>query len=136
MKSANRNVFGSIERGLDRVKNMLTPRKSNCVEGPAFVTGKALCNVSTTSHHNPDTVLNDLTKALVAKGIPCQQKGYVLRGKVKDAAGVANLSFELEVCRIPNLNVIGVRRKRLKGDAWCYKKVCEEVLRLAAATKK
>ena len=40
---------------------------------------------------------------------------------------MAKMSFELEVCRIPNLNVVGIRRKRLKGDAWCYKKVCEEV---------
>ena len=134
----NRKVFGSIERGLDKVKNMLTPRKHrlSSSEGPALVTGKGLCNVSTTGHHNPDAVLNDLAKALVAKGIPCQQKGYILRGKIKDASGFAKLSFELEVCRIPNLNVVGIRRKRLKGDAWCYKKVCEEVLRLAAVGKK
>lgn len=133
----NRMVFGSIERGLDKMKNMLTPRKHRYAssEGPALVTGKALCNVSTTSHHNPDTVLSDLTKALVAKGIPCRQEGYVLRGKIKDKSGIAQLSFELEVCRIPNLNVVGIRRKRLKGDAWCYKKVCEEVLRLAAVSK-
>lgn len=118
---------------------MLTPRKhrlsSSGGDGPAIVTGKALCNVSTTSHHNPDFVLNELTRALVAKGIPCQQKGYILRGKFRDATGFAKLSFELEVCKIPNLNVIGIRRKRLKGDAWCYKKVCEEVLRLAAVGK-
>ncbi|TRY75718.1 hypothetical protein TCAL_08671 [Tigriopus californicus] len=133
----NRKVFGSIERGLDKMKNMLTPRKgrygssSECA--PALVTGKALCNVSTTSQHNPDSVLNDLARALAAKGIPCQQKGYILRGKIKDQSGMAKLSFELEVCRIPNLNVIGIRRKRLKGDAWCYKKVCEEVLSMAKA---
>ena len=121
-----------------QMKNMLTPRKhrlSSTGDGPAIVTGKNLCNVSTTSHHNPDYVLNELTRALIAKGIPCQQKGYILRGKFKDASGFAKLSFELEVCRIPNLNVIGIRRKRLKGDAWCYKKVCEEVLRLAAVGK-
>lgn len=27
---------------------------------------------------------------------------------------------------------VGIRRKRLKGDSWCYKKVCEEVLALTA----
>ena len=76
-------VFGSIERGLDKMKNMLTPRKIRYSSssggggdsGPALVRGKALCNVSTTSHHNPDSVLSDLAKALAAKGIPCQQKG-------------------------------------------------------------
>jgi len=131
----DRKVLGSIERGLDKMKNMLTPKKYGGHELPArpsVVTGKALCNVSTTSAHNPDQVLDELTRALISKGIPCQQKGYILRGKIKDASGMAKLSFELEVCRIPNLNVVGIRRKRLKGDAWCYKKVCEEVLRLAA----
>jgi len=127
-------VFGSIERGLDKMKNMLTPRKRlNSNEGPVTVTGKGLCNVSTTSHHNPDGVLNELTRALMFKGISCQQKGYILRGKITDPSGLAKLSFELEVVRIPNLNVVGIRRKRLKGDAWCYKKVCEEVLRMTAA---
>ncbi len=136
-KKDHRKVLGSIERGLDKMKNMLTPRKHASYEAaarPNVVTGKALCNVSTTSAHNPDQVLDELTRALVSKGIPCQQKGYILRGKIKDASGLAKLSFELEVCRIPNLNVVGIRRKRLKGDAWCYKKVCEEVLRLAAVS--
>merc|ERR1719510_455087 len=122
----DRKVLGSIERGLDKMKNMLTPRKHghDGHHRPNIVTGKALCNVATTSAHNPDQVLDELTRALIAKGIPCQQKGYILRGKIKDASGMAKLSFELEVCRIPNLNVVGIRRKRLKGDAWCYKKVC------------
>lgn len=56
---------------------------------------------------------------------------YALRGKVRDEVGGAKLSFELEVCRVPRLDVVGIRRKRLKGDAWIYKRVCEEVLRLA-----
>jgi len=131
---SSKNMLGSIERGLDKMKNMLTPRKRlNPSEGPLTVTGKGLCNVSTTSHHNPDSVLNELTRALMFKGIACQQKGYILRGKITDPSGLAKLSFELEVVRIPNLNVVGIRRKRLKGDAWCYKKVCEEVLRMTAA---
>ena len=131
---SSKKVFGSIEKGLDKMKNMLTPRKRlNSCDGPVTVTGKGLCNVSSTSHHNPDAVLNELTRALMLKGISCQQKGYILRGKISDPSGLAKLSFELEVVRIPNLNVVGIRRKRLKGDAWCYKKVCEEVLRMTAA---
>lgn len=47
-------------------------------------------------------------------------------------------SFELEVCLLDNAVLGGgdsrvlVRRKRLKGDAWCYRKVCEEVLRITS----
>ena len=50
---------------------------------------------------------------------------------MRDDVGGAKLSFELEVCRIRRLDVVGIRRKRLKGDAWIYKRVCEEILRLA-----
>ena len=39
----------------------------NSNDGPVTVSGKALCNVSTTSHHNPDAVLNELTRALMFK---------------------------------------------------------------------
>lgn len=48
----------------------------------------------------------------------------------------SSCSFELEVCLLETGTkdklVVGIRRKRLKGDAWVYKRVCEEVLALAA----
>ncbi|XP_037805207.1 maternal embryonic leucine zipper kinase-like [Penaeus monodon] len=129
---SSRKVFGSIEKSLDKMRNMLTPRRRiNSDQGPATVESKNLYNVSTTASKNPDQVLNDLRRALLNKGILCNQKGYTLRGKVRDDVGGAKLSFELEVCRVPRLDVVGIRRKRLKGDAWIYKRVCEEVLRLA-----
>ena len=56
---------------------------------------------------------------------------YTLRGRITEGVR-AKLSFELEVCLIPRVDVVGIRRKRLKGDAWCYKRVCEEVLRMAS----
>ncbi len=44
----------------------------------AGCTGKGLCNVSTTSHHNPDAVLNELTRALMFKvGNPDSRRGEV-----------------------------------------------------------
>ena len=56
---------------------------------------------------------------------------YTLRGRITEGVR-AKLSFELEVCMIPSVNVVGIRRKRLKGDAWCYKRVCEQVLKMAS----
>jgi len=45
-------------------------------------------------------------------------------------------SFELEVCLLEigsnDKRLVGIRRKRLKGDAWVYKRVCEEILALTA----
>lgn len=54
-----------------------------------------------------------------------------MRGRISEGVR-AKLDFELEVCLIPRVEMVGIRRKRLKGDAWCYKRVCEEVLRLAS----
>ena len=82
--------------------------------GPAVVTGKALCNVSTTSQQNPDAVLNELTRALVAKGIPCQQKGYILRGKIKDASGFAKLSLCVRQ-RFGNSDIFTLEKGRKKS---------------------
>ncbi|KAL7636620.1 UNVERIFIED_CONTAM: hypothetical protein RMT77_013397 [Armadillidium vulgare] len=129
---SSRKMFGSIEKSLDKMRNMLTPRRRLASDYQInVVDNKNLYNVSTTGSRNPDKVLNDLKAALLNKGILLTQKGYTLRGKVRDDVGGAKLSFELEVCRVPRLDVVGIRRKRLKGDAWIYKKVCEEVLRLA-----
>ncbi|XP_046392641.1 maternal embryonic leucine zipper kinase-like [Ischnura elegans] len=146
-----RKMFGSIERGLNRVKNILTPKKrhqnaSSEAERsrqrrrhdqnpsqPALVSGKDLCNVSTTGSRNAEHVLNELRRALLSKGIHCTQNGFTLCGKLagEGDGGRSKLSFELEVCYVASVDLVGVRRKRLKGDAWRYKKVCEEVLRLA-----
>lgn len=42
-------------------------------------------------------------------------------------------SKENEYSKGKNTAKVGIRRKRLKGDSWCYKKVCEEVLALTSA---
>ncbi|KAK7868095.1 hypothetical protein R5R35_005544 [Gryllus longicercus] len=143
-------VLGSLERRLTRVRHLLTPRRHRTpgaipapgatpapTPGPALLSVKEVCNVSTTSNNNPDTVLGELRKALLKKGIDCKQKkGFRLRGKLHATSDHRRLSFELEVClvTVPDSSappLVGIRRKRLKGDAWFYKRVVEEVLALA-----
>ncbi|XP_042894691.1 maternal embryonic leucine zipper kinase isoform X1 [Parasteatoda tepidariorum] len=134
--SSAKKVFGSIEKGLDCMKNLFTPKKRVCgsMSRPRQV--KNLCNVSATNDKvTAEEVLDSLQNALLRKGIPCKQKGFILRGKVCEG-GRKCLRFELEVCELPkHQSAIGVRRKRLEGDAWYYKRVCEEVLRLALLDK-
>ncbi|XP_063226737.1 maternal embryonic leucine zipper kinase-like isoform X2 [Bacillus rossius redtenbacheri] len=135
-KSA-RKMLGILGGSLSKVRHVLT-RKKMCSESqPALLNAKGLCNVSTTSCSNPETVLNQLQQALGERGVACSLKGFTLRGKVEESAGedskAANckLSFELEVCLVPSVpqgsTTVGIRRKRLKGDAWCYKRICEEL---------
>lgn len=70
---------------------------------------------------------------------------YLIRGKIAGSSDKdiksCKLSFELEICLIqPSATkketIIGIKRKRLKGDAWCYKKVCEQVLNLTSSDSK
>ncbi|CAG5073835.1 Similar to melk: Maternal embryonic leucine zipper kinase (Xenopus tropicalis) [Cotesia congregata] len=152
-----RKVIIGLERGLNRIRDVLTPkRKLKCVNNdnspdqPIVLSGKGLCNVSSTSNNCPKDVLSQLRRALQRKGIFCRQKGFILQGEteVYDNENIKQgqrafgnqrkiCSFELEVCLLDGFStndkpVVGIRRKRLKGDAWVYKRVCEEILALAA----
>ncbi|KAL2749886.1 maternal embryonic leucine zipper kinase-like isoform X1 [Vespula maculifrons] len=146
-----RKVIMGLERGLHRVRCVLTPKRRIKNENidpdqPTVLSGKGLCNVSSTSSDCPKYVLSQLRRALRRKGIMCHQKGFILQGETDDCTEDVNntkpflsrnaCSFELEVCLLEGISddklLVGIRRKRLKGDAWVYKRVCEEVLALAA----
>ncbi|XP_060820291.1 maternal embryonic leucine zipper kinase-like [Bombus pascuorum] len=146
-----RKVIMGLERGLNRVRCVLTPKRrvkneSTDPDQPNVLSGKGLCNVSSTSSDDPKYVLSQLRRALRRKGIMCHQKGFILQGETEDCtedykdtmrpfSSRNACSFELEVCLlegVSNEKLVGIRRKRLKGDAWVYKRVCEEVLALAA----
>lgn len=132
-----KRVFGSIEKRLDRVRCMLTPRKrlgsglGASHDVPRKV--KVMQNVSTMpADLTPDQVLDCLRGALLRKGILCKQDRYTLRGKVRDEWGKVQLTFDLEVVQVPQPELLGIRRTRLTGDAWHYKRVCEEILKIRA----
>ncbi|KAF5891840.1 maternal embryonic leucine zipper kinase, partial [Clarias magur] len=67
-------VFGSLERGLDKVITMLTPNKRKGLrDGPRRI--KAQYNVTMTSQSNADQVLNQILKVLPEKHVDYVQKG-------------------------------------------------------------
>ncbi|KAF5290616.1 hypothetical protein FQR65_LT01906 [Abscondita terminalis] len=154
-----RRVLGTIEKSLRRVRQVLTPKKTpNNIKTPypVILTSKDLCNVSSTEYKDPETVIDQLMRALHKKGISCDRKGFRLRGKVEPNHQLDGCSFELEICYLPCMDLtsynnnetptknkfhsnpivllpsasVGIQRKRLKGDSWCYKTVLEEVLAL------
>ncbi|XP_073252861.1 maternal embryonic leucine zipper kinase-like [Porites lutea] len=127
-KWGSRGFMGSIEEGLNRIVEAITPRGLGG-HGPRKV--KALYNVSSTSTRSSDEVLDELKRVLELADIMYKQKGYALRCKSIDERGKVILEFEMEVCLIPKMEMIGIRRKRMKGDTWAYKKICEELLSAA-----
>ncbi|XP_072319811.1 maternal embryonic leucine zipper kinase isoform X2 [Eucyclogobius newberryi] len=120
-------MFGSLERGLDKVITMLTPSKRRGPrDRPRKI--KVLYNVTLTNQTNPDQVLNQILSALPQKNVDFTQKGYTLKCQTWGDFGKVTMAFELEVCFLQKLDVVGVRRQRLKGDAWVYKHLVEDIL--------
>lgn len=53
---------------------------------------------------------------------------YTLKCRTKGDFGKVTMAFELEVCLLQRPEVVGVHRQRLKGDAWVYKHLVEDIL--------
>uniref|UniRef100_A0A4W3HL91 Maternal embryonic leucine zipper kinase n=1 Tax=Callorhinchus milii TaxID=7868 RepID=A0A4W3HL91_CALMI len=127
-KKKGTKMFGSLERGLDKMITMLTPNKLKkpWKEGPRKI--KAQYNVTTTTMLNADEVLNEIIGVLSSKRIDFVQKGYTLKCQTRSDFGKVTMQFELEMCQLSKPEVIGIRRQRLKGDAWVYKRLVEDIL--------
>ncbi|XP_067838342.1 maternal embryonic leucine zipper kinase [Heptranchias perlo] len=127
-KKKGAKMFGSLERGLDKMITMLTPskRKKPFKDGPRRI--KAQYNVTTTTMLNADEVLNEIIQVLPTKRVDFVQKGYTLKCRTRSDFGKVTMQFELEICQLSKPEVIGIRRQRLKGDAWVYKRLVEDIL--------
>ncbi|XP_010189964.1 PREDICTED: maternal embryonic leucine zipper kinase, partial [Mesitornis unicolor] len=126
-KKRKAKIFGSLERGLDRVITMLTPsKKTRSIRNhPRKL--KAHYNVTATQRLNPNQLLNEIITVLSKKHVEYVQKGYSLKCQTRSDFGTVTMAFKLEVCHIGKPEVVGIRRQRLKGDAWVYKRLVEDI---------
>uniref|UniRef100_A0A493TDH8 non-specific serine/threonine protein kinase n=1 Tax=Anas platyrhynchos platyrhynchos TaxID=8840 RepID=A0A493TDH8_ANAPP len=53
---------------------------------------------------------------------------YTLKCQTQSDFGKVTMKFELEVCQLSKPEVVGIRRQRLKGDAWVYKRLMDDIL--------
>ncbi|CAG9532541.1 unnamed protein product [Cercopithifilaria johnstoni] len=126
-------VFASLERQADKMINLLTPRKVKNNQPEMLKQTKTMVNVSITSSKNPDRVRRELIRVFAEQSIATENHGWKISGRRKDEFN-RMMTVELEVVWIEMGNkerLVGVKRKRLNGDAFLYKKVCEQVLQLA-----
>ena len=71
-----KKIFGSFEKGIDKVVGFLTPRKWSMSSQDEPRTVKATYSVSTTSSLPPDVVLDKIKDAVAQTNINvCKQKG-------------------------------------------------------------
>uniref|UniRef100_A0A6G1R7C2 Maternal embryonic leucine zipper kinase n=1 Tax=Hypotaenidia okinawae TaxID=2861861 RepID=A0A6G1R7C2_9GRUI len=127
-KKRKAKIFEGLERGLDKVITMLTPTKKKRLARDQPRRLKAHYNVTTTQLLNPDQVLNELMAVLSTKHVDYRQKGYTLKCQIRSDFGKVTMAFELEVCQLSKPEAVGIRRQRLKGDAWVYKRLMEDIL--------
>ncbi|XP_023800539.1 maternal embryonic leucine zipper kinase isoform X2 [Cyanistes caeruleus] len=127
-KKRKAKIFGSLERGLDKVITMLTPSKKKRYTRDCPRKLKAHCNITTTHLLHPDDLLNEIIIVLSKKHVEYVQKGYTLKCQTRSDFGKVTMEFELEVCQLTKPEAVGIRRQRLKGDAWVYKRLIEDIL--------
>jgi len=58
----------------------------------------------------------------------CHLYSYTLKCQTRSDFGKVTMEFDLEVCQLSKTEVVGIRRQRLKGDAWVYKRLIEDIL--------
>ncbi|KAE9550925.1 hypothetical protein FO519_005861 [Halicephalobus sp. NKZ332] len=131
-----RRVFTSLERGGAKLKNFLTPKKYNNNKDEPMRLNLAddskLANLSMTSSDDCAKIREQLLKVLLDMDISVTANKWKISGK-KSATmpGTQDTVVELEIVWVETLQLVGVLRRRLTGDAMTYKKICEQVLALA-----
>ncbi|RMC08098.1 hypothetical protein DUI87_15129 [Hirundo rustica rustica] len=118
-KKRKAKIFGSLERGLDKVITMLTPNKKKRCTRDCPRKLKAHCNITTTHLLNPDELLNEIIIVLSKKHVEYVQKGYTLKCQTRSDFGKVTMEFELEVCQLTKPEALGIRRQRLKEFGFC-----------------
>jgi len=113
---------------LKRILATATPGHSSLNTPRTLTTNDSTKNLTMTKYTDPQQCINKLIDGLRIKGVDCKQKGFTIRCAMNNK--FANvLTFNLEVVQF--MNSIAIQRKRLRGDAWNYKKICEEILRIS-----
>jgi len=84
-------------------------------------------NENNTTHEPPEVVLTRIVDALKAMNLPNNHFVSPFCLKTETDTGVV---LEVEICQLPIIHLIGVRFRRICGDAWKYTRTCKRILDL------
>lgn len=91
--------------------------------GPRLV--KGVFKSSTTTSMAPEEVSKIAKKCLRSSDLFVKRKNPYVFLCIDEASGV---KFQLEVCKILQLDLTGVHLKRISGDIWKYKALCNDLV--------
>lgn len=92
---------------------------------------KGVFNVDTTTMKNPKEIIDEVQRVLGDQPmLQIDAEGYTFRCKHTGMAdgGKAKLQFEVEICQIKGLAMNGVKFKRVAGDVWEYRNMCQVLM--------
>lgn len=127
IQSARRRICSSLHDQSERMKtrSATVPGQvlyNQIVHEPRTVSSWFL-NVNTTSAKSVFEILEEIKNACKLNNIVFKHESPFI---VECKSG--EVSFEIEVCRVPRLSLHGLHFKRINGGMWTYKKVCNKVL--------
>ncbi|KAI9217044.1 KA1 domain/Ssp2 C-terminal domain-containing protein [Blastocladiella britannica] len=80
-------------------------------------------NVNTTSSKPPAEIIAEVKRVLTECHVQyAHDAGFVVECRLAD------LVFEIEICKVPRLALFGLHFKRISGGIWTYKKLCNKLL--------
>lgn len=80
-------------------------------------------SMSSTSDRPADDIMAEIRHVLTTNKIEFQQQDSYLV-----VCRAESVHFEIEVCKLPRLNMHGVRHKRIGGQSLGYKNICSKIL--------
>jgi len=92
---------------------------SSALLSPRLV--KGVFKSSTTTSKSPDETVNTVKKSLKQGDLFVKRTSPYIFQCIDEESGV---KFQLEVCKIQQLDLTGVHLKRICGDIWKYKALC------------
>ncbi|CAF3903729.1 unnamed protein product [Rotaria magnacalcarata] len=123
-----RSLFCSVERGLNTVKQILTPKRRN-TNRPRKTWETA--NVTSLNCDDFDQLCDLLEQSIQSNSqLKYKEKGsrFIYDVFIEDDWGKIVLEFNLEIVAVQGKE-FGIQRKRTKGSAWHYKRRFEDIIR-------
>jgi len=104
------------------------------LEDPRQVSMKGLFSVSTTSMKAPYLIKDEIERVLGNHKIRFSSSGYDVvcsytpQITSSESATKTDIKFEISVVKLQLIGMHGVMVKKLSGDAWTYKTICQRIL--------
>ncbi|KYR02959.1 putative protein serine/threonine kinase [Tieghemostelium lacteum] len=112
--SLDSRANGDISKLIEKNKHLESPRVSS-----------GIFKSSTTTTKSPENTIQEVKKVLEDSPLFTKKRGSYVFICFDDETHV---KFQIEIVKITNLEITGIKFKRISGDTWKYKNICTELI--------